>query len=107
MKIHRNFDTKDSASLQDLYEAISLIKTREEAMQFFEDLCTPTELEAMADRFSVVSLVKAGISYRKIHAETKVSVTTIGRVARALMMGEGGYHIIYNRLLKQKSKIKK
>lgn len=106
MKVHRNF-AENAVSKQDLYEAISLIKTREEAMQFFEDLCTPTELEAMADRFRVVSLVKAGMPYRKIQAETKVSVTTIGRVARALMMGEGGYNIIYNRFLKQKSKIKK
>ncbi len=102
MKVNRNFRDKDDALREDLYEAIALIKTKDEALKFFEDLCTPRELEAMADRFRLVALIKAGVSYRQISAETKISVTTIGRVARSLMMGEGGYDLIYNRLLKYK-----
>lgn len=98
MKIHRNpQDKKRDALLDDLCTGIALIKTREEARLFFEDLCTPAELESMTDRWRVVALVKAGLPYRKIHEETKVSVTTIGRVARAIMFGEGGYDLIYKR----------
>lgn len=56
---------------------------------FLHDLCTPAELEAMADRWAVVPLLLKGQSYRDIHEQTGVSVTTIGRVARCLAEGRG------------------
>jgi TrpR-related protein YerC/YecD len=56
---------------------------------FLVDLCTPAELEALADRWSVVPLLAQGVAYRTIHDRTGVSVTTIGRVARCLEHGEG------------------
>jgi TrpR-related protein YerC/YecD len=80
-----------------LHQAIALINTPEEAKKFLEDLCTPAELQAMADRWQVVPLVKQEIPYRQIHDTTGVSVTTIGRVARTLMFGNGGYELIYQR----------
>ncbi|OGT36490.1 MAG: hypothetical protein A3F11_11935 [Gammaproteobacteria bacterium RIFCSPHIGHO2_12_FULL_37_14] len=96
MKIHHSVKKNiDSDSL--LYEAISLIQTAEEAKKFFNDLCTPTEIQAMADRWLTVSPIKEGKPYRKIHEDTGVSVTTIGRVARCIMLGEGGYNLIYER----------
>ena len=58
---------------------------------FLEDLCTPAELEAMIDRWRVVPLLQEGMPYREIHELTQVSVTTIGRVARTLERGSGGY----------------
>lgn len=58
---------------------------------FLQDLCTPAELEAMTDRWRVVPLLVQGVPYREIHDLTLVSVTTIGRVARTLDRGAGGY----------------
>ncbi|GAA5162742.1 YerC/YecD family TrpR-related protein [Ornithinimicrobium tianjinense] len=58
---------------------------------FLQDLCTPAEIEALADRWSVVPLLVAGLSYRQIHEVTGVSVTTVGRIARHLESGAGGY----------------
>ncbi|ANS77829.1 His repressor [Serinicoccus hydrothermalis] len=58
---------------------------------FLDDLCTPAEIEALADRWSVVPLLAEGMSYRQIHDETGVSVTTVGRIARCLDAGAGGY----------------
>ena len=58
---------------------------------FLQDLCTPAELEAMTDRWRVVPLLQQGMPYREIHDLTLVSVTTIGRVARTLERGTGGY----------------
>jgi TrpR-related protein YerC/YecD len=58
---------------------------------FLRDLCTPAELEALADRWRVVPLLERGIAYREIHDRTAVSVTTIGRIARFLHEGAGGY----------------
>ena len=78
--------------------AISLLKDDKEALQFFIDLCTPAELESMADRWQVVPLLKKGIPYRTIHDQTGVSVTTITRVARSLSFGTGGYQLIAERV---------
>lgn len=87
--------------LEALFEAIAQIKTPREAELFFQDLCTPNELQAMQDRWRVVEFIKAGEPYRTIYAKTGVSITTIGRVARAVMLGKGGYHLIFERLQKK------
>ena len=86
-------------SEQALYKAILALQTPDEAQRFFNDLCTPSELEALADRWRVVAPIKEGMSYRKIQEKTGVSVTTVGRVARNISHGHGGYNLIFNRLV--------
>jgi len=85
-----------------LYAAFALIRTADEAEMFLTDLCTPQELSAMADRWRVVEPVKAGKPYRQIYDETGVSVTTIGRVARSITYGTGGYSLIFRRQVNAK-----
>ena len=80
-----------------LFEAIISLKTVEECRNFFKDLCTPAELQALVDRWQVVSYLEQGLPYRKIHDLTGVSVTTIGRVARFLSDGFGGYQAAIER----------
>jgi TrpR-related protein YerC/YecD len=70
----------------------------EECRAFLRDLCTPAELQAMADRWAVVRDLQRGLPYRQIHAHTGVSVTTIARVARYLAQGNGGYVLAARRL---------
>jgi TrpR-related protein YerC/YecD len=81
-----------------LFAAIVTLKSVDECRSFFRDLCTPAELQAMADRWAVVELLERGLPYREIHKQTGVSVTTIGRVARYLTSGSGGYKVVTERL---------
>lgn len=81
-----------------LCEALLTLRTVDECQRFLEDLCTPAELEALLDRWSVVAYLQAGLPYRQIHELTGVSVTTIGRVARFLTQGSGGYELALKRL---------
>ncbi|GAB3036191.1 MULTISPECIES: YerC/YecD family TrpR-related protein [Oleiagrimonas] len=74
-----------------LCKALLSLETVEEMRAFLRDLCTPAELEALTDRWSVVPLVLEGRTYRDIHERTAVSITTIGRVARFINQGNGGY----------------
>ena len=83
-----------------LLEAMLAMRNVGELRALLEDLCTPAELEAMADRWQVVPLLLEGKAYREIHDRTGVSVTTTGRVARCLDLGAGGYRIAAERLLK-------
>ena len=76
-----------------LFSAIASLRDVKECSDFFKDLCTPAELQALIDRWQVVNLLQQNIPYRRIHDITAVSVTTIGRVARFLADGFGGYQI--------------
>jgi TrpR-related protein YerC/YecD len=82
----------------DLFDAVSSMRSSEEVRELLLDLCTPAELEALMDRWRVVPHLVQGTPYREIHDLTAVSVTTIGRVARCLNMGEGGYQLAAKRL---------
>lgn len=83
-------DASDVA-LDELARALAAVGEPDRMRAFLEDLCTPAELEAMSDRWRVVPLLLQGVPYREIHDRTAVSVTTIGRVARTLERGAGGY----------------
>ena len=99
MKAHRGLSARTAARAeQGLYRAILSLRTEAECEQFFNDLCTPAELEALVDRWAVVTYLQDGLPYRKIHELTGVSVTTIGRVARFLATGNGGYRTALKRL---------
>lgn len=91
---------------QDAFDALAValhgLKSPAEVRAFLEDLCTPAELEAMADRWRVVPPLLEGVPYREIHDRTLVSVTTIGRVARTLERGAGGYAAAIKRASRNK-----
>ncbi len=92
MKDHRILDPRDeTAAEQALYRAVLSLRDAAEVQAFFRDLCTPAELQAMKDRWLVARLLQEDLPYRQIHERTGVSVTTIGRVARYLNDGAGGY----------------
>jgi len=85
------------AAARTLSEALLSLETAQEVREFLEDLCTPAELEAMVDRWRVAQLLDQGYSYRDIREMTEVSVTTIGRVARFMELGAGGYRTALDR----------
>ena len=93
-----------AAALKPLLDALLAMRTPKEMRGFMDDLCTPAELEAIADRWRVVPLLLKGAPYREIHDRTGVSVTTIGRIARCLSFGAGGYRLAADRVLGSASK---
>ncbi|WP_422209811.1 YerC/YecD family TrpR-related protein [Dokdonella sp.] len=78
-------------SEEGLCRALLSLRSVAEMRAFLRDLCTPAELEALSDRWCVVPYILKGMPYREIHERTAVSITTIGRVARFLSHGNGGY----------------
>jgi TrpR-related protein YerC/YecD len=99
MKTHENITPRQEALAErNLCVALAALKTPEEVRAFLRDLCTPAEIQAMADRWAAVEPLERGMSYRQIHKLTGVSLTTIGRVARFLKSGNGGYLTAARRL---------
>lgn len=81
-----------------LVQAVLLLKTEEECYQFFEDVCTISELKALAQRLEVARMLKHGHTYDDIVARTGASTATISRVKRCLYYGADGYKTILARL---------
>lgn len=90
---------RGSGPIDCLIEAVLAMRSPDELRALLQDLCTPAELEAIADRWRVVPLLLQGTAYREIHDRTGVSVTTVGRIARCLELGAGGYRLAAERVL--------
>jgi TrpR-related protein YerC/YecD len=98
MKSHRNVSSSQEAQAErNLYAAVAALRSGDECRAFFRDLCTPAEIQAMADRWAVVDWLMRGVPYLEINRLTGVSVTTISRVARCLADGNGGYSLVVRR----------
>ena len=81
-----------------LYKAILKLQTEEECYDFFQDLCTVSELRSMEQRFEVASLLDQGLIYNDILEKTGASSATISRVNRSLSYGCGGYETVFRRM---------
>ena len=81
-----------------LFKAVLQLKNVDECYDFFEDLCTVTELKAMSQRIIVAKMLSEKRVYSDIVNETGASTATISRVNRSLHYGCDGYEKIFKRL---------
>lgn len=90
-----------SKELDALFEIILMLKDNEECYRFFEDICTITEINAIAQRLEVAKMLKRGVTYQEIAQSVGASTATISRVNRSLSYGAGGYKLMLARLEEQ------
>lgn len=88
--------TKQKSDL--LYKAILMLETEEECYNFFQDLCTISEMRSMEQRFEVAKLLNEGMIYNDILERTGASSATISRVNRSLQYGADGYQAVLPRI---------
>ena len=81
-----------------LCRAVLELRSVEECYQFFEDICTVSELKALSQRLEVAKMLEDGHTYDAIVARTGASTATISRVKRSLNYGADGYKLILGRL---------
>ena len=91
-----NSKLKD-AHMDELFQGILSLSSVEECYNFFEDVCTITELRAMAQRFQVAKMLDEGQIYSDIVKETGASTATISRVNKCLIYGTDGYRMVLDR----------
>lgn len=89
-------------SMDSLFQAILHLNTLEECGNFFEDLCTISELRAMEQRFQVAAMLDEGRIYSDIAKETGASTATISRVNKCLTYGSDGYRTALDRMKQAK-----
>jgi TrpR-related protein YerC/YecD len=87
----------------ELFEAIASMKTAEETSYLLRDLCTVSELDALAHRWQVAQLLDEGLPYLEVAKRAHASTTTVTRVAQWLRRGEGGYGLALRRRKKRRA----
>ncbi|HEV7133514.1 MAG TPA: YerC/YecD family TrpR-related protein [Gaiellaceae bacterium] len=92
-----------SAEHTELFQAIASMKTPEETAHLLRDLCTISELDAMAHRWQVAQLLDEGLPYLEVAKRAHASTTTVTRVAQWLRRGEGGYTLALRRRKKRRA----
>lgn len=86
-----------SNSADQLFEAVLTLKSKEECYKFFSDACTPKEIQAIAQRFTVAKMLYEKAVYSEIIEATGASTATISRVGRSI---NEGYKMVLERLKK-------
>lgn len=82
--------------LEELYEAILKIETKEECEAFLDDLLSKKELASLAGRVHGALMLLDGSTYQEVTEETKLSSATLARISKCLKNGKG-----YNSVLKK------
>lgn len=84
-----NIKGTDNKMIDDLYDLIASLKSREDCRALFSDMCTNKEIEQMAQRIYAARLLIEGKTYNQVIEETDISSATLSRVSRCVHYGEG------------------
>lgn len=84
--------------IDQLFEAVLLLKDTEECYKFFMDVCTINELQSIAQRYVVAKMLNEKNTYSEIVKTTGASTATISRVNRSLNYGNDGYELVFSRM---------
>ena len=84
-----NIKGTDNKIIDDLYDLIASLKSREDCRALFSDMCTNKEIEQMAQRIYAARLLIEGKTYNQVIEETDISSATLSRVSRCVQYGEG------------------
>ena len=72
-----------------LYQLIAQLNDPEDCRALFEDLCTISEIEKMAERIHAASLLLEGMTYQQVMSQSNISSATLSRVSKCVQYGQG------------------
>jgi TrpR-related protein YerC/YecD len=81
--------TKMREMVDELYDILLKLETKEDCQILLEDLCTKKEVEQMAQRVRAARLLSAGNTYVEVIEKTDISSATLSRVSKCLQYGAG------------------
>lgn len=88
-------------NIDNLFNAILSLKDINECYMFLCDLCTPNELNLLAQRFEIARGFHAGENFTTLNKKIDASTATISKVKKELVYGNGGFSLILDRLSKE------
>jgi len=86
-----------TAEVDDLCDALLVLRSRDEVAAFLRDVCSLHELEVLSHRWHAARLLDQGVPYAQVAQRVRGSTTTVTRVAHWLRHGQGGYRLVLDR----------
>lgn len=84
-------------SQTNLFKTIMRLDGIDDYYDFFEDLCTDTELRSIAQRLEVAKLLSEDKTYAEIRELTGASTVTISRVKTVMANGHGSFEKVFEK----------
>ena len=85
-----------------LFEVLAQAGSADDVEALLTDLCSPKEIEYMAQRLECAKMLMDGDTYENVIEKTEISSATLSRVSRCVRHGNGGYEIIFKKYLQEK-----
>jgi len=79
---------------KELCSALTKIRTSRDANAVLQDILTPKERAAVAQRLQIVKRLFSGMPHRKISNELKVSIAKVTRGSLAQRRSRGGFYLL-------------
>lgn len=76
---------------EELFSVLLRLESADDCKMLLDDLCTPKEIEQMAQRVRAAKLLLSGKTYSQVIEQTEISSATLSRVSRCIRHGPGGY----------------
>ena len=83
---------------RDLLAVIAALDDPKDIKRLLSDLFTASELESVAERWTIVKLLASGERQRRVRDRVGVSVATVSRGSRQLQYGSGGFQLAFDTL---------
>ena len=74
---------------KEFFSLLASARDEKEIKAILEELLTPNELQAIAERWQIVKLLLKGTTQRDVRDTLKVAIATVSRGARVVHHGEG------------------
>jgi len=87
-----------SNDIDELIATFQYINSEDLTEIFLRDLLTEEELQELAQRWKIVRMLSAGLSYKKIELKTGASSATIARAKQWLNGGYGSFRKIIEQI---------
>lgn len=84
--------------LEKLFEAVKILKSKQDIVDFFRDLLTESEAIMLARRLQIAQMIMDDKSFYDIKTELGASFDTINSVKRFVEYGSNGYKKVIKRL---------
>ncbi len=81
----------DKKAIEKFYKAVMSFTDVKDCRDFFDDIFTIQEMQAISQRLEVACLLSEGKSYAEVNKITGASTATICRVGKCINYGNGGY----------------
>lgn len=94
-------------NIEFLYRCILTLESVEDCKNFFEDICTASELQEMSRRLKAAKMLSEGVVYSEIAAQTGLSTATISRVNHCIKYGSEGYLKVLKKIKLEDKKLLK